>query len=124
MSYNKRLDAEQGRHRLREALNTERPLGMLHWPEVSVAASVAAAAPGNDGAVALQGQAVCVAGGDRGHAGEAARHAALPEVIIVAAAAPGDHCASRRSLRAGARSSAKLSTASIKETEGQTLTSL
>ncbi len=40
----------------------------------------AAAAPGDDGAVALQGQAVSDAGGDRGHAGQAARHAALPVV--------------------------------------------
>src|SRR6266511_2120902 len=52
-------------------------------PEVVAAAT----APGDEGAVALQGQAVKVAGGDRGHAGEAARHAALPGA---GGAAPGD----------------------------------
>jgi len=44
-----------------------------------------AAAPGDDGSVALQGQALIVAGGDCGPAGEAARHAALPEVVAVVA---------------------------------------
>src|SRR6266540_3701737 len=53
-------------------------------PEVVAAAT----APGDEGAVALQGQAVKVAGGDRGYAGEAARHAALP--VVAEATAPGD----------------------------------
>src|SRR5439155_15435060 len=50
------------------------------------------ATPGNDGAVALKGQAMTVAAGDRGHAGEPVRYVALSEVVA-GSAAEGDDCA-------------------------------
>ena len=56
------------------------------------------AAPGDDGAVALQGEAVKVAGGDRGDVRRDRRHVALP-VVQTTAATPGDHGPGRRRLR-------------------------
>ena len=55
----------------------------MHCPKSKVPPQPQARTP-----VALQGQAVKLATGDRGHAGEAARHAALPEVVVTAT--PGE----------------------------------